>query len=244
VLALHIPWLIPLLTRTHRRVWDTGTGQCLRTLVHEDNPGVTSVCFSPNSRYILAFTLDNCIRLWDYVAGSVKKTYQGHQNEKFAIGGCFGVWRRHLANETIADEDEARSDQAIIASASEDGSIVLWDVKSKVVVQELKGHAGVCFWVDINGGIMASGGQDGMVKVYQDSTRRQAPGQTTATARTDSSASPAEGVEKERLADKVAAMELEERDGDMESEEMTADVQIKQEEAEASGGGAMMMDVA
>lgn len=134
------------------RVWDTHTGQCLRTLVHEDNPAVTNVCFSPNSRFVLAFNLDNCLRLWDYVAGSVKKTYQGHRNEKFAIGGCFVVL----------------DGQAFIASASETGGIVFWDVKSKEVVQRVDGHTdGVCFWVDICGDTMASAGQDHTVRVYR-----------------------------------------------------------------------------
>ena len=71
------------------RIWDTLSGQCLRTLVHEDNPAVTVVVFSPNGRYVLAWSLDGCVRLWDYVKGVVKKTYQGHSNAGFAIGGCF-----------------------------------------------------------------------------------------------------------------------------------------------------------
>ncbi|KAM0564411.1 hypothetical protein ACHAPJ_000624 [Fusarium lateritium] len=133
------------------RIWDTSTGQCLRTLVHEDNPAVTNVCFSPNGRFVLAFNLDNCIRLWDYVSGSVKKTYQGHLNEKFAVGGCFGVL------------DGA----PFIASASEDGSIVMWDVVSKTVLQRVEGHKGVCFWVDVHEETMVSAGQDNSVKVYR-----------------------------------------------------------------------------
>ncbi|RFU71888.1 will die slowly [Trichoderma arundinaceum] len=133
------------------RVWDTSTGQCLRTLVHEDNPAVTNVCFSPNGRFVLAFNLDNCIRLWDYVSGSVKKTYQGHLNEKFAIGGCFGVL----------------DGEAFIASASEDGDVILWDVTNKAVLQRVQGHKGVCFWVDVHGETMATAGQDGSIKVYR-----------------------------------------------------------------------------
>ncbi|TWU77118.1 WD domain protein [Metarhizium rileyi] len=134
------------------RVWDTSTGQCLRTLVHEDNPAVANVCFSPNGRFVLAFNLDNCIRLWDYVAGTVKKTYQGHRNDKFAIGGCFGV----------LDEEP------FIASASEDGHVVLWNVKNKEILQRIPtGHKGVCFWVDVHGATMASAGQDHSVRVYR-----------------------------------------------------------------------------
>lgn len=133
------------------RIWDTSTGQCLRTLVHEDNPAVANVSFSPNGRFVLAFNLDNCIRLWDYVAGSVKKTYQGHKNEKFAVGGCFG---------TLDGEP-------FIASASEDGGIVLWDVRSKNVLQRIEGHESVCFWVDVHGDTMVSAGQDCSVRIYR-----------------------------------------------------------------------------
>ena len=132
-------------------MWDTSTGQCLRTLVHEDNPAVANVCFSPNGRFVLAFNLDNCIRLWDYAAGTVKKTYQGHRNEKFAVGGCFGV---------VGGEP-------FVASASEDGDIVLWDVRSKEVLQRVPGHAGVCFGVDVHGETMVSAGQDKTVRVYR-----------------------------------------------------------------------------
>lgn len=146
------------------RIWDSSTGQCLRTLVHEDNPAVANVCFSPNGRFVLASNLDNCIRLWDYVAGSVKKTYQGHKNEKFAVGGCFGVL----------------DGLPFIASASEDGDIVLWDVISKTVLQRVQGHKkGVCFWVDVHGETMVSAGQDNTIRVY----RHIAGGSTKATSK-------------------------------------------------------------
>lgn len=112
---------------------------------------MANVCFAPNGRFVLAFNLDNCIRLWDYVSGTVKKTYQGHINDKFAVGGCFGVLEG----------------APFIVSASEDGSIVMWDVVSKTVLQRVEGHKGVCFWVDVHGETMVTAGQDCMVKVYR-----------------------------------------------------------------------------
>jgi COMPASS component SWD3 len=137
--------------------------------VHEDNPAVTNVCFSPNGRFVLAFNLDNSIRLWDYVSGSVKKTYQGHTNKGFSIGGCFGVLSD--TDDGIAKEDADHGGtrrQAFIASASEDGDIVMWDVESKQVIQRIEGaHKGVCFSVDVHGGTMVSAGQDGLIKVFR-----------------------------------------------------------------------------
>jgi len=40
------------------RIWDTASGQCLKTLIDDDNPPVSFVKFSPNGKYILAATLD------------------------------------------------------------------------------------------------------------------------------------------------------------------------------------------
>jgi COMPASS component SWD3 len=142
------------LTFLSSRVWDTATGQCLRTLVHEDNAPVTTVRFTPNGKHILAFTLDSCVRLWDYVAGTVKKTYQGHINQKYSLGGAFGVC----------------GPDAFIVSGSEDGDIVFWDVRTKDVVQRAeKAHEGVVCWVDTSPGPDArvvSGGLDGKVKIW------------------------------------------------------------------------------
>jgi len=140
------------------RIWDTSTGQCLRTLLllNEDNPAVTNVCFSPNGRYVLAFNLDSCVRLWDYIPhpSTVKKTYQGHRNAAFSVGGCFGT---------------LRDGAGFVAAASEDGDLVLWDVGSKEVVQRIRAaHAGVCFWVDVCGPTLVSCGKDGRVVVFRD----------------------------------------------------------------------------
>ncbi|KAB8289998.1 hypothetical protein EYC80_010325 [Monilinia laxa] len=137
------------------RVWDTATGQCLRTLVHEDNAPVTTVRFSPNGRYILAHTLDSCIRLWDYVAGTCKKTYQGHINKKYSLGGSFGF----------------SGNQGFINSGSEDGDILFWDVSTKELIQKVHGHDGVVCWVDTApgpNGAVVSAGLDGTVRIWID----------------------------------------------------------------------------
>lgn len=73
------------------RIWDTASGQCLKTLIDDDNPPVSFVKFSPNGKYILAATLDNTLKLWDYSKGKCLKTYTGHRNEKFCIFANFSV---------------------------------------------------------------------------------------------------------------------------------------------------------
>lgn len=142
------------------RVWDTATGQCLRTLVHEDNAPVTSVRFSPNGKYILAWTLDSCIRLWNYIDGKGKcvKTYQGHLNEKYSLSGAFGTYGGDPPNQ-----------YAFVASGSEDGIIYLWDVSSKNVLQRLEGHKGAVLSADTHPSeqLIVSGGLDKTVRVWR-----------------------------------------------------------------------------
>ena len=151
------------------RVWDTATGQCLRTLVHEDTAPVVSVRFSPNGRFVLAWTLDSCVRLWHYVEGRCLKTYQGHVNTKYSLAGAFGVYGdedEQLQREGGGRAGYAPARQALVASGSEDGAIVLWDVASKEVLQRLEGHESVVLGVDARKGMLASGGLDGTVRIW------------------------------------------------------------------------------
>ena len=144
------------------RIWDTATGQCLRTLVHEDNAPVTSVIFSPNGKYVLAWTLDSCIRLWNYIEGKGKcvKTYQGHKNTKYSLAGAFGTYG-----------GEGPLQYAFVASGSENGEIVLWDVSSKNVLQRLDGHVEAVLAVDMHPteNLMVSGGLDRTVRIWKES---------------------------------------------------------------------------
>lgn len=53
-------------------------------------------------------------------------------------------------------------------SGSEDGSIVLWDMNSKNILQRLDGHEGPTLWVDAHpfDDLLVSGGMDNKVKLW------------------------------------------------------------------------------
>lgn len=112
------------------RIWDTASGQCLKTMIDDDNPPVSFVKFSPNGKYILAATLDNTLKLWDYSKGRCLKTYTGHQNEKYCIFANFSV-----------------TGGKWIVSGSEDSMVYIWNLQTKEIVQKLQGHTGKCHFI-------------------------------------------------------------------------------------------------
>lgn len=146
------------------RIWDTHSGQCLRTLVMEDNPPATCVKFSPNGKYVLAWTLDGCIRMWSYVESRVYKTFQGHVNDKYSLSGCFGYYgfRDVLYNPPLC----------FAVSGSEDGSILFWDLVSKQILQRLTGHSDAVLCVHtgtLNGKrLVVSCGVDKTVRLWEE----------------------------------------------------------------------------
>lgn len=139
------------------RIWDSATGQCLKTLVDEDRKPVTAVRFTPNGKFVLAWTLDGCIRLWKYTEGACVKTYTGHMNKSYSLSGTIGEYMGGM--------------EAFVASGSEDGDLVAWDVTSKEVLWRGRGHEDVVLSVDYGKmkdgrGLLVSAGKDRDVRLW------------------------------------------------------------------------------
>jgi COMPASS component SWD3 len=132
------------------RLWDTVTGQCLKTLVEDNNPPASFVSFSPNGRYVLAGTLDSALRLWDYVSGKCAKTYHGHRSRKY---NCFAAFYFH-GEETLF-------------SGSDENILTAWDVQTKKVRARIPVHSGALIALDVHPeqALIAVGSLDGRVSI-------------------------------------------------------------------------------
>lgn len=146
--------------------------------MHDDNAPVTCARFSPNGKFVLAWTLDSCIRLWNYVDGRCVKTYQGHVNTIYSIGGAFGTYgtEEHRGGSSGAKQERGgvqergNRQKAFLVSGSETGEVLWWDVQSKVVLQRETAHDGIVLDVDTwdgeEGGLAVSCGVDRTVRVW------------------------------------------------------------------------------
>ncbi|KAL8193728.1 hypothetical protein R6Q57_026420 [Mikania cordata] len=99
----------PLLTTrpsASEMIWDASTGDCVKTLIDDENPPVSFLKFSPNGKFILVGTLDSTLAitglqnnrvlvlssmlidhmakqltmLWNFSNGKFLKIYTGHNN--------------------------------------------------------------------------------------------------------------------------------------------------------------------
>lgn len=142
------------------RLWNAVSGQCLKTLVHDDGEPIGAAAFCINALYLATSSLDGCIRMWDYVTGKVVRVYQGH-----------GCTQRSLPFAFIPTSNGCN-----VVSGSEDGRLVCWDSDSEAIVHS----AQVCekAWVSgcsvsPNGRFLASSsapldaGEGGEIKVFE-----------------------------------------------------------------------------
>lgn len=104
---------------------------------------------SDKVRYVLLSTLRNVILLFDLNSKKIVKRYQGHVNQRYHLQNCF-------------------VGQNMVASGSEDGSLVIWhrDSSNKVlqhVVQEGISINAVTY----NAGVFYVGSDDGRIRAFK-----------------------------------------------------------------------------
>ncbi|KAG0272345.1 Guanine nucleotide-binding protein G(I)/G(S)/G(T) subunit beta-2, partial [Linnemannia exigua] len=110
---------------------------------------VLSVAFSPNSKQIAAAGTDGVVRLWS-LDGSIVRNLKRHYDYVNCV--------------TYSPDDKVSH----LASVSDDGTILLWDVESGEAIFTLKSHNGRVLSAAFspNGRILVTGGSDNTVRLW------------------------------------------------------------------------------
>ncbi|BAY94727.1 MULTISPECIES: DUF4082 domain-containing protein [unclassified Tolypothrix] len=166
---------------------DAQTGQEQRTLKGDEGLPVTKVAFNPKGGKLASVGRDTVLRIWDVETGEQTQSQTGHENPTrtvaYAPDGLIAtagedtritLWNgdkilRILQGHLGFVNDLAFSpDGKRLASCSEDGRIILWDIVSGKKVLTLRGHAGGVTSVAFSPReqLLASGGKDGTARLW------------------------------------------------------------------------------
>ena len=152
-------------------LWDAASGQ-LRDTIDAHRIGahragnnsflIVSVAFSPDGSILAAGNEDNTILLLDAVNGQLRDILEGLTHaQKLALGAS--SWEMENSFLSVAYSP----DGSTLAAAGSDGRIVVWEVHSRRLRANLKGHAGVRHVAfSSTGPILASGHTDGTILLW------------------------------------------------------------------------------
>lgn len=143
---------------TTAKVWDTETGQELRTLTGHTS-GIR--CLQFDDQKLMTGSLDGTLRLWDWKTGQCKRVFNAHSegiislnfSGRYVATGSMDktirVWdsetkqtfllRGHTDWVNCVKVDEA---SRTLFSASDDLSVRLWDLDTKQCLKVFEGHVG------------------------------------------------------------------------------------------------------
>jgi WD40 repeat protein len=130
------------------RLWDTASGECLFVL-EGHRARVNSVAFSRDANTLVTASCDSTIRCWDANTGSCQKVLYGQRSEITSV-----IFLGSLKN--------------VLASASANGSMILWDVDLGGPLSAIKAHGDLIQTVacDSDERMVASCSDDGTIRIW------------------------------------------------------------------------------
>jgi hypothetical protein len=105
------------------KIWDVGERRLRHTLTDHTNQ-VLSLAFSPDGRTLATADADRLIRLWDPATGQRQGALGGHKPARVPWDG-FRQWRWNIPALAFSPDGK------LLASASNDQSVILWDMAQR-----------------------------------------------------------------------------------------------------------------
>ncbi len=174
------------------RLWNATTGLYKVTL-EGHSATINSVAFSPDGQTLASGSSDHTIRLWNATTGFHKQTLTGHTSSIYDISfiedgqtlasksndGTTRLWNTVTGQhkETLSVNNlrnvSINSDGTMLAGVYSSHNISLWDIATETEIASLVGHTSDIYSVVFspNGKILASGGSDRIVRLWNLSTR-------------------------------------------------------------------------
>ena len=144
-------------------LWDTTSGN-LRHSLDGHTGRIGSLSFSSNGRTLVSASHDGTLRLWNAITGELKQTISNRLLAKQQTS-------KPIAVTTVALNPEGDR----VASGSQNGTIVMWDVVTGEQTGVFTGHVDAIseIFFSPDGGKIVSTSNDGSVRLWDVSTRQQ-----------------------------------------------------------------------
>ena len=132
---------------------------------------VFAISFSPGGRTIATASADNTIRIWDVESGEVLKILEGHEGDVTAVVFSNRLW----ASTGSPLPPPPPLVGGIVASASTDETIKLWNTETSEEIRRFLGHSGEVRDIDFSpdSKLLVSGGSDRLLKIWEVETGRE-----------------------------------------------------------------------